>query len=82
MKAVRNAMRQARALQSAPREPPALFKCIKKIEARRLESEVIPGPSELIELLVALVSLLTALIELTEALKQHLKHNKSQPLRH
>ena len=34
MKAGRNAIRQARALQSAPREPPALFKCMKKIEAR------------------------------------------------
>ena len=47
-----------------------------------LESAVIPGPSELVELLVALVSLFTALIELSEALKQHSKHNKSLPLRH
>ena len=82
MKARRNAMRQALATQTAPRVPPALFKCIKKIEARRLESEVIPGPSELVELLVALVSLFTALIELSEALKQHSKHNKSLSLRH
>ena len=74
--------RQAHVMQTAPRELPALFKCMKKIEARGLESAVIPGPSELVELLVALVSLFTALIELSEALKQHSKHNKSMPLRH
>ena len=34
MKAGRNTMRQAHAMQTAPRESPALFKCMKKIEAR------------------------------------------------
>ena len=34
MKAGRNTMRQAHAMQAAPRESPALFKCMKKIEAR------------------------------------------------
>ena len=34
MKAGRNAMRQALATQTAPRESPALFKYMKKIEAR------------------------------------------------
>ena len=34
MKAGRNTMRQAHAMQTAPRESPALFKFMKKIEAR------------------------------------------------
>lgn len=34
MKVGRNTMRQARAMQMAPRESPALFKWMKKIEAR------------------------------------------------
>lgn len=34
MKAGRNAMRRAHAMQTVPRESPALFKCVKKIEAR------------------------------------------------
>ena len=49
-----------------------------------MRREVMPMTDliDFVKLLTALVSLLTALIELTEALKQHLKHNKSQPLRH